>query len=167
MSIQAGFPELLRRSRGSGRRLRLIRLARGRGCSRFLFLRRHLLVMALVLRFGLSLLSGFGLRRSSLGLCRGGGGLRGVLCRYRQRPCKHGERPEDNSNQLPGFHSILLMLPGIGRLRYARTPTVANGFPQSINRSKIRSSPGAILCRLAHVVNSATSGRCRGWPPSL
>src|ERR1039457_5139135 len=70
MSIQAGFPELLRRSRGSGRRLRLIRLAWGRGCSRFLLIRRHFLVMALVLRLALGRLSGFGLRRSSRGLCR-------------------------------------------------------------------------------------------------
>ena len=69
--------------------------------------------MVLVFRGALARLSGVGLRRScrsrggrgalrlsgrrSLRRRRGGGGLRGVLCHYRQRQWKHDERPEDNS----------------------------------------------------------------------
>ena len=112
MSIQTDFPELLRRRRGSGRRFSLLRLGWGRGCSRCLLLLLHPLVMVLVLRGAVGRLSGFGLRRScrsrrSRGalrlsgrriLCRrGSGGLRGVLCHYRQRQCKRDERPEDNN----------------------------------------------------------------------
>src|ERR1035441_7560638 len=96
-SIQTDFSELLRRRRGSGRRLLLL---------------LYLLVMVLVLRGALVRLSGLGLRRSfrsrrsrgalRLGgrrrVLRGrGGGLRGVLCHYRQRQCKHDQRPEDNN----------------------------------------------------------------------
>src|SRR5450759_3806579 len=98
MSIQTDFPELLRRRRG--------------GSGRCLLLLLYLLVMVLVLRGALLRLSGLGLRRScrsrrSRGalrlsgrriLCRrGGGGLRGVLCHYRQRQCKRDQRPEDNN----------------------------------------------------------------------
>src|ERR1035438_3664470 len=95
--IQTDFPELLRRRRGgSGRRLTMLPLGWGRGCSRCLVLLLHLLVMVLVLRGALVRLSGLGLGpiRS---LRRRGGGSRSVLCHYWQRQCKHDERPENNS----------------------------------------------------------------------
>jgi len=95
--IQTDFPELLRRRRGgSGRRLTMLPLGWGRGCSRCLLLLLHLLVMVLVLRGALVRLSGLGLGpiRS---LRRRSGGLRSVLCHYWQRQCKHDERSKNNS----------------------------------------------------------------------
>jgi hypothetical protein len=120
--IQTDFAELLRRRRSSGRRLSMLRLGWSCSCSRCLLLLLFLPVMVLVLRGALARLSGVGLRRScrssggrgALRLSggrslrrRGGCGLSGVLCKYRQRQCKHDERPEDNSKSLLGFHSIL------------------------------------------------------------
>jgi len=116
------FVELLRRSRGSGRRLGMLPRVRSRCCSRRFLLLLHLLVMVLVLRGALGCLCGLALRptrfsrrgRGALRLGgrrslrrrgsgalrliwrslrrRGGGGLRGVLCQYRQRQRKHNER---------------------------------------------------------------------------
>ena len=79
----------------------------GRRCSGcFLFL-LHLLVMVLVLRRALGRLSGLRLWPTCFS-CRGrralrlsrwwslrrrGGGLRALLCHYRQRQRKHDERP--------------------------------------------------------------------------
>ena len=104
--LRYDFPQLLRRSRGGGRRLTMLPWGRRcSGCFLFLF---HLLVMVLVLRSALGRLSGLGLwlirfRRRSRGAlrlggrrslrCRGGGGLRSILCQYRQRQRKHNERP--------------------------------------------------------------------------
>src|ERR1035437_2712315 len=57
-SIQAVFPQLLRRRRGSGRRLSSFRLGGGRGGRRCLLFLFHLLVMVLVLGRALRPLSG-------------------------------------------------------------------------------------------------------------
>src|SRR5450631_2609403 len=106
---QTDFPaKLLRRSRGSGRRLSLLLRRRwGRGCSRCLLLLLRLLVVVFVLRGALGRLSGLGLRLSCRSR-RSRGGLRGLLCDHRQRQCQHDGRPENNSQYLLGFHSILL-----------------------------------------------------------
>lgn len=93
----SGLPELLRRSRGRGRRLRLVFRAWGHFVLRLLrFLRFLHMMVAIVLRFGFVGLRGFGLRLIwSLRRC--GGGLRGFLCHDRQRHCKHDERSCNNS----------------------------------------------------------------------
>lgn len=80
-NIQTGLPELLRRSRGRGCGLSLVR-GRIRGCLRRFLLLRHPLVMR-DLRIVLGRLRSCGLR-SGRSLCRSGGGLRGVLRPYRQ-----------------------------------------------------------------------------------
>ena len=97
ITLRYAFPQLLRRSRGGGRRLTMFLWGRCR--SRCFLLLLHLLVMVLVLRGALGRLRGLGLwptrfsRRSRGALRfggrrglrrRGGGGLRGVLCQYRQ-----------------------------------------------------------------------------------
>ena len=66
------------------------------------------MVMAVVLRLGLGGLGGLGLWLIVRIRCRRGGLLRGVLCRYRQRHCKHDKRSCDNRTEFPGIHSILL-----------------------------------------------------------
>src|ERR1700688_1396933 len=97
------FPQLLRRSRGGGRRLTM--LLWGRRCSGGFLLLLHLLVMVLVLRSALGRLSGLRLWPTCFScrcllalrlsrwwsLRRGGGGLRALLCHYRQRQRKHDE----------------------------------------------------------------------------
>src|ERR1035438_10440316 len=109
-NIQTGLPELLRRSRGRGCRLSLLVRGRFRGSLGLLRLLRLLLVMVLVLRFLLGRLRGFGFW-SGRSLCRRDGVLRGVLRPYRQRQRKHGERSENHTKYLPGFHLFFLIFP--------------------------------------------------------
>jgi len=105
MSIQPDFPELLRWSRGSGRRLTMFPRGWVRCRSRCLLLLLHLLVMVLVLRGGLGSLSGLVLRpicfsrRSCAALRlggrwslrrRGGGALRLIGRRSLRRRCGSG-----------------------------------------------------------------------------
>lgn len=92
IGTQAGLPELLLRTRGGGRRLSLLLWSWDRGCRRFLLLLGDLPVMMLVLRLALGGLGGLGYRLIRR-LRRRSGGLRGLLCRCRQRHCKYDERP--------------------------------------------------------------------------
>ena len=70
------FAELLRRSRGSGRRRRSMLPFGGRCCSCCFLLFLYLLVMGLVLRGALGRLSGLGLRPTWLSRRSRGGALR-------------------------------------------------------------------------------------------
>src|ERR1035438_7333551 len=118
--------DLLRR-RGCGRCRGgvLLRLRRRRGCAGCRVGLLYLVVLGL--GSGTGGLSGLGRRRScrilrSRGggalrlsgrwiLCRRGGtGLCGALCQYRQGQGEHNERPQDDSKQLLEIHSILLLL---------------------------------------------------------
>lgn len=82
------------------------------GCGRR-FSHVRLPVMVLVIRFGISCLSGLSLRLTRVSLGRRSG-LTGFLCGDRQRQSKHDGRSEGYSIKLPEFHSILLSLPGKG-----------------------------------------------------
>lgn len=108
-------PELLRRrsrrrccgrlllcsgGRSCGCRGRLLRRCRrgNRRCrGRLLLFRFLLVVMAVVLRLAIGGLSGLRGRLVARILCRGGSGLRCVLCHYRQGHGKRDEWSEDNS----------------------------------------------------------------------
>jgi hypothetical protein len=60
--------------------------------------------------------------------------LRGILRPYRQRQCKHGERSEDHTKYLPGFHSILPILCGRRCQSCAPIPVETNCYLWGINR---------------------------------
>ena len=93
----SGFPELLRRRRDRGRRLRLLSRAWGSfGFRLQRFLGYFHVMVAIVLGFGFVGLGGFG-NRLTRSLGRGGGGLRGILGHDRQRHGKADQRSNDNS----------------------------------------------------------------------
>jgi len=97
---------------GCSHRITVLPNDRHRGGSR-LFSHARLPVMVLVIRFGISGLSGLSLWLTHVSL-GSRGGLTGFLCGDRQRQSKHDGRSEGYSIKLPEFHSILLSLPGKG-----------------------------------------------------